>query len=56
MEINLKDEKRVFMDLGDDRELLVHYTKNGTVNISLDGANMLIMPKAGNTIEIRLEK
>jgi len=56
MEINLPKEKRVFMDLGNDVEMLVHFTKNGTVTISLDGANMQIMPKAGNVIELKLEK
>lgn len=54
MDINLTEVKRVFLDLGNNRELSIIYSDN-VVKLSLDGSEMVVKPNSNNSIDLLLE-
>ena len=52
MEINLKNEKRLFIDLGNNVEMSIIENSKGEITLSVDNATMLVAPKSSNSIGI----
>ena len=56
VELSVKDTNKIFYDLGDNKELFISVSSDGKLNISVDGANILVAPKGSNSIELVLVK
>ncbi len=52
MEVDIRDDKRIFINLGNGCELSVIRNENGDIKLTLDNGNLIIAPDGNNSITL----